>query len=169
MMVLVGMMVYHLKPLDSKAPHNAFTNWLEGYLKDPDAELEFKLRSLSSEEKALDDVIREASELVSDHRDDFDLPISEQEQDGSPYELLLTQWKNYQHAGNGMGKAILLQPSKTLSILPDHFLSLSGFSNVKSSALPKPLVLYSNTGSGRSEAHSHLIAPHLGGLAINAP
>lgn len=168
-MVLAGMMVCHLNPADTHADQNKFTNWLQGYLKNPEADVAEKLRVLSAQKMDIDEIIREASDLVSDHRDDFDLPVSDQDEDASPYQLLLTQWKNYQHAGNGMGKAILLQPSKTLSILPDHFLNLSGISDVKSSALSKQLVQDSRTGSGKSEAHSHLISPHLGGIAINAP
>lgn len=168
-MLMAGMALHYAKPLDAEADHSLFTNWLESHLKTQDLDVIDKLDRLSTQDSDLESVIREASELVTSHRDDFELPVSgEDSSEEENYQLLLQEWKNYQTSGNGMGKAVLNQSIKPQTVLPNdgQLLKTALSKNTGSVDTQHLSELYTQELiSGNSFTHS----PFKSGSAINAP
>src|SRR5690606_2760426 len=103
---------------------------------------------LSAQKTELDVVIRKASELIHNHADDFEIPGSERTDSSTEevYQLLITEWNNYQNTGSGMGNAVFFENLKPQTILPTdgHFLSHAvtkktpGFNTVSEAANYQP-------------------------------
>jgi hypothetical protein len=168
-MLMLGIALHYANPQDSKADHSAFTNWLESHLKTPDENVLDRLDELSSQESDLDSVIREASELVTTYRDDFELPASQEDaSEEENYQVLLTEWKNYQTSGSGMGKAVLIQNIKPQTILPSDGHFLASALNKRSIGHQEPELseLYTQE---LSSGNSYILSPFKSGTAINAP
>ncbi len=172
LMLMIGMVLHYAKPADSKTDYSAFTSWLESHLKTPDHTVLDELEALSSDNGELETVIRKASELVHTHSDDFKLPVSEGDDERTSkedvYQLLLTQWNNYQNSGSGMGKAVFIQNIKPQTILPSdghHF----------SSALNKRTLRYDVDEVSDikdyelTSGNASILSPHKSGTAIGAP
>lgn len=168
-MLMVGIALHYAQPLDEKADHSLFTNWLESHLKTQDLDVIDKLDQLSTQNADLESVIREASELVTSHRDDFELPVSnEDSSEEENYQLLLKEWKNYQTSGNGMGKAVLNHTIKPQTILPNDGQLLKTALIKKAAPVEKPQLLELYTQE-LSSGNSFTLSPFKSGSAINAP
>lgn len=172
LMLMIGMVLHYAKPADNKNDYTAFTSWLESHLKTQDHNVLDELEALSSDNGELETVIRKASELVHTHSDDFKLPVSESDEEGTSeedvYQLLLTQWNNYQNSGSGMGKAVFIQNIKPQTILPTD-------GHQFSSVLTKRTLHYDVDKVSDFDDHeltsgnASILSPHKSGTAIGAP
>lgn len=165
-------MALHIaKPVNEKANQDAFTSWLGSHLHVDNESVLNQIDALSSEAKELDTVIREASEIILDYSEDFDLPSSNSEKKSSPedlYQLLITEWNNYQNSSNGMGKAVFVQNAKPQTILPTD-------ANFQSQALSKTNIHFDVdhasdlVNTELSKSASFILSPLKSGTAIGAP
>ena len=169
LLLFIGIALHTLSPGQEKENHSAFTSWLSSQLKSEDADVQEKLEALAATEEALDTVIRKASELVKTHSDDFKLPISEGESsEEQVYNVLLSQWNAFQHAGNGMAKAVLIEQGKAQVILPTdgkYFKTNFTHNEQKFNSSIEAQELRSDEIS----AQSHTLSPFKSGIAIGAP
>ncbi len=165
----IGLNVANISEQNVK--HAAFTSWLGSHLKNSDSEAQEKLDHLSTVQSELEDVIRLASEVVTSHVEDFELPVnsSDDEPDSDQvYHLLLTQWNQFQHSEAGMGKAVLIEHAKPLTILPnDGKYSQNDGINLKT-VTPNSELFHSSNAEVLLIS-SYFLSPNESGIAIGAP
>lgn len=171
LLLMMGMVLHFAKPIEDKAGQDAFTFWLESHLKTQNDKILNQIEALSNDTEELEFVIRKASELVLNHSEDFELPVSENSNESSEedlYHILLTEWNNYQNSSSGMGKAVFIQNIKPQTILPTD-------AQFFSSALTKKLSHYDvdhvtdlNSHELASSA-TYILSPLKSGTAIGAP
>jgi len=158
--------LYLAKPVQAKTNQNDFANWLGSFLKDQSSEeLSKRIKSLGKTEGELQEVIREAAELVSSNSDDFSLPF-ESNTENNVELLLITNWQHAQHS-NGMSAAFLTDRTKAHSNLSKD----SIIYNFASKTLSGSNFCY-NLSTGlltTAPFYSHLTAPLISGIAIGAP
>ncbi len=169
-LLVVGITLHYLKPVENKTDHSAFTNWLESHLKQDNSTLSDQLDKLSSKQTELEEVIKEASELVASNYDEFKLPISKDGEHSSEeaYQQLITAWEHYQTSGNEMGNAVFVQNIKSHTVLPvdGNPLTKAIQKDQTHDDFDRPIeVEYSES----SIAKSHILSPHKSGTAIGAP
>ena len=170
LLLLMGVALSHVQPIQHKQNQSAFTSWLEGHLRSADEDIQQQLDSIAEKESKLEDVIRRASEVVKTNSDDFDLPVSE-EDDKSPdqvYQLLLTQWNDYRDAGSAMGKAVQVEPVKTHVLVPVDGINLASIPS-KKFFIPKATTTFSELEETGTLAPSFILSPFESGTAIGAP
>jgi hypothetical protein len=169
-LILIGIGLSIANITEQKAHHAAFTSWLGSHLKNDESEAHKKLDNLSNDQSELEEVIRKASEVVTSHADDFKLPVSEDEEASEElvYQLLLTQWNQFQNTEAGMSKAVIVETVKPQTILPND--GKSSNSDGISLKIPTP-----NTESIQAKTSdfspnsSFLFSPLESGIAIGAP
>lgn len=170
--LMIGIALHLVGDSEQQAHHEAFTSWLGSHLKNSDSEAHQALENLSKDHSELDEVIRKASELVSNHADEFSLPLESEsdENDGSDdmYHLLLEQWNHFQNSEAGMGKAIFVESAKSNTILPNDgkFASIAGISNRIPTAEQYPDI---KTRDAQDYNSSFQLRPMASGTAIGAP
>lgn len=171
LMLMMGMALHFAKPIEDKAVQDAFASWLGSHLKTQNNIVLDEIEALSTNTSELESVIRKASELVLSHSDDFELPLSEKDQASSEedlYQILLTEWNNYQNSASGMGKAVVVQNIKPQTVLPSD-------SQFFTSVLSKNSLHYDVdqvTDLGSHEFISgnvYILSPLKSGTAIGAP
>ncbi len=118
--LLAGLLFYFMKPASNNPEHDAFAAWLQSNLKSStNTNVADQIRGLSNADGKLESVIRQASALVKAHADDFELPVDTQTKDENEvFQLLLTEWNNYQNSSTGMGKAVIIKQAQPNSVLP---------------------------------------------------
>ncbi|RNC84724.1 MAG: hypothetical protein ED557_07025 [Balneola sp.] len=168
--MVLGITLHYIKPADSETDHSAFANWLGSHLKQDNGSLADEIEKLSSKKAELEDVIKEASELVASNYDEFKLPISKDGESSSEdaYHLIITAWEHYQTSGNEMGKAVFVQNIKPHSVLPTdgNFFSKAVQKNLTHVDFDRPVDFeYSEL----SISKSHILTPLKSGTAIGAP
>lgn len=170
LLLLLGVALSNIAPTQQKHNHSAFTSWLEGHLRADDEAIQHELESIARHESELEVVIRKASEVVKSHTNDFKLPVSENsaDTDEQVYQLLLSQWKDYQNAGSGMGKAVRVEPLKTHILIPVDGVNLASIPSKKPHS-PKLPAAFSELEENGTLAPSYLLAPFESGTAIGAP
>tara|TARA_R110000868_G_scaffold259361_2_gene517160 strand:+ start:28882 stop:29394 length:513 start_codon:yes stop_codon:yes gene_type:complete len=170
-MLVMGMALNYANPIEDKAGQDAFAFWLESHLKTQNDVVLDEIEALSNDSEKLESVIRKASELVYSHSDDFELPTSESNDQTSEedlYQLLLTEWNNYQSSASGMGKAVFVKTIKPQTILPSdgHFFS----SVLTKRSLHFDIDQITNLGSTELvSGNSYNLSPLKSGTAIGAP
>lgn len=171
LLLTLGMVMHFAKPVEENTSHDAFTSWLSTHLKTQNHTVLDEIEALSTDSEELESVIRKASELVLSNTDDFELPISTNNESSSEedlYHLLLTEWNIYQKSSSGMGKAVFIQNIKPQTILPTD-------TQFFSSAIAKNELHYDvdhNTNCGTVEltsATAYILSPLKSGTAIGAP
>ena len=169
-MLTLGIMLHHARPADSKTSHDAFANWLGSHLKSENDSVLDQIDALNKHDRELDEVIRDASELVYEHADDFKIPGSDTDNSSEEdlYQLLITEWNNYRNSGNGMGKAVLIENLKPQTVLPTDGYAFTSIparthpdSDVTRDALPEAPE-YTST-------EQYTLSPLKSGTAIGAP
>lgn len=172
LLLLIGMALHFAKPANDKATQDAFTSWLGSHLNNENDSVLNQLEALSSETTELKNVILEASKLVLSNSEDFELPISgEGDESQAPedvYQLLLTQWQDYQNSSNGMGNAVFVQNTKPQTVLPTdgHFLSSAVTKRISDFDIDRSSEPYAFE---ETLASSFFLSPHKSGTAIGAP
>jgi hypothetical protein len=168
--LLAGLLFYFMKPASNNAEHDAFAAWLQSNLKSStNTNVADQIRGLSNADGKLESVIRQASALVKAHADDFELPVDTQTKDENEvFQLLLTEWNNYQNSSTGMGKAVIIKQAQPNSVLP-----VDGFSFGHKSLTSQHSAVFADAGINGQQifatSHSFYISPLSGGTAINAP
>ena len=169
-LILIGIGLSIANLSEQKAHHAAFTSWLGSHLKNDDSEAHKKLDNLSTDQAELEDVIRKASEVVTSHADDFKLPVNEEDETSEElvFQLLLTQWNQFQNTEAGMSKAVIIETVKPQTILPND----GKFSSADGISLKQPILKTESDLSKNSEfspSSSFLFSPLESGIAIGAP
>lgn len=168
--LLAGLLFYFMKPVSDNAEHNAFASWLQSNLKsDTNTNVADQIRGLSSADKKIESVIRQASALVKAHADEFKLPVDTQSKDENEvFQLLLKEWNNYQNSSTGMGKAVIIKQAQPNSVLP-----VDGFSFGNKLLTSQYSAIFTDDGVTGEQiiatSHSFHTSPLTGGTAINAP
>lgn len=168
--LLLGMALYLVKPIQEKAKPDAFTTWLQSSLKSANnADVLDQIKGLDSQKGELETIIRKASALVKANADDFKFPLNSDSQDEDEvFKVLLKEWKASQQASTGMGKAVIIKQAQPLSLLPIDALAFHGKSLFTQQSIYSKGLGYTIT----PEATTYLNyqrAPHSSGKAIGAP
>lgn len=169
-MLMIGMALHHTIPSDNESGQNGFTSWLGSHLKTQDDSVMDKIDELASGDQQLEEVIRRASEIVYSHSDDFELPVSNENDttEEDLYKLLLTEWNSFRNSGNGMGKAVLIEHIKPQTVIPSdgHLLGYAVTKTTPGFDVYNEFALY-NIELAPSE--SYILSPLKSGTAIGAP
>lgn len=169
-LILIGIGLSLANISEQKVHHSAFTAWLGSHLKNDDSEAHKKLDKLSNNQSELEDVIRKASEVVASHADDFKLPVGENDEPSEElvFQLLLTQWNQFQNTEAGMSKAVIVETVKPHTILPNDgkFSNSDGVSIKRQTPKAESVRTKNSVFSPNS---SHLFSPLESGIAIGAP
>ncbi len=149
----------------AEAQSNEFTKWLAKLAKeDAREQANDKIRNLNDSE----DLLREATNLISAHSEWFSLPIEGKSDlsDEEVYELIKKEWDRYQQGSTMSGeKAIDRQtrpgwtPEKPMSA--DHY---TGKSTDLSLTFGTPFTLHITLQNHRSDS-----SPHLPAIVIRGP
>jgi hypothetical protein len=175
MLVMSGLAAHLAAPFSSHAQKTAFTRWLGNNISDSGSEKEIHLRKsiqkLPDQSEDLWVLIQQASRLIADNSDTFELPInkpvenSESENETRLTNWLLNQWERYQHQSSGFN--LLLPDSQKISI---KWTFQSVFTGSVLSSLNN---FFSNHAASALFSADQLISlhtiPHLSGISINAP
>ena len=169
-MLMMGMALHHTLPSDNESGQNGFTSWLGSHLKTQDDSVLDKIDELASGDHKLDDVIRKASEIVFTHSDDFELPVSDDNDatEEDLYKLLLTEWNSFRNSGNGMGKAVLIEHLKPQTIIPTDG-HLLGYAITKTTPAFDVYDEFVHYNLELSPSESYILSPLKSGTAIGAP
>lgn len=170
--IWLGMMLYLVRPVQAETASSSFASWLDTVVKRGDVDsdaLRQQLYKLKKSDESLDTLIQKASEIISHHNEDFNLPLDTGTSDSRMvYDLLVWEWNSFQ-TGNGMGKASLPATIKS-NIHPtiEKFApSFSGLAGKQFDRFCFALNWYS--GFYFHVKRSVHIIPLSGGVAIGAP
>lgn len=101
---MAGFMAQLVLPFSSQAQKTAFTQWLDNNVVSSGDENEIRLRNsireLPSRSPDFERLLLQASELISQNREDFLLlfsGINENEQESTPASWLISQWNAFQN------------------------------------------------------------------------
>ncbi len=169
-LLLAGLLLYFVQPSSGNTRQSAFALWLKSNLKaSTSVDVTKQIQRLSDDQDEIESVIRKASEIVSAHAEDFELPLNSQSQDQNEvFRLLLKEWNAYQHASAGMGKAVIIKQAQPQSLLPVDGPAWGGKAITH-------LQNHVNTSSGflyevaNAPSPSYHTSPLSGGTAIGAP
>lgn len=166
-LLYAGLMLAVAKPVHAMQTNEAFANWLQSLAKKtPTAQLEQRLSSLKQSDPDLNKLIKQASEIISENDDDFNLP--EGAAADNIQQILLVEWNQYQ-SGNAM-RAVpstervkpTLNPQQLHPVTPD--LKVGGPVEKDFKRPSGTAILYSVPLSG-----AYLITPLVSSIAIGAP
>lgn len=165
MLILLGLFAHFAEPIQENKVHTEFASWLNAKVKtENDSSVRQLIDELSYDKSELNEVIRKASDIVSNNSDDFELPVSD---DDSVLEVIIDQWNAYQNAAAGMGKAVITENVKSNAISQKDGLSQKKFTKVISETCLNNLV--SVEAGWNSFTAQKLPVPFKSGVAINAP
>ena len=164
--LLFGFVLHFIQPVEESAHQYAFTSWLDGHLKaNNENDVRILLKNLKTEDQDLDSLIREASKVVANHADDFELPFNSSDKD-EVYDLLITEWKSYQSSSSAMGKAIIAENNKVSAVQKDGKTQNNKAVSVTSGCDASRL---QNIQTWDAIIPSVDFAPLQSGISINAP
>ncbi len=166
-MLCVGLMLAIAKPVHATQSNAEFANWLQTLAKKTHAaQLEQQLHALKKSDSDINSLIEQASEIISQNNDDFNLP--EGTASDNLQQILLVEWNQYQN-GSAMSAVPTHERVKpTFSLQPHQIAGLDGL----------PLLPFKNGSLGPSAkviapdalpGDAYLIAPLISGIAIGAP
>ncbi len=165
--LLLSISLHLVEPIQQKEMHNAFTSWLDAkVISEQNSDVKRLIGDLSSDTSELEEVIRKASEIISENPDDFEFPLSD-DSHSDIFDVLIKEWEDYQNSNAGMGKAVLLEPAKTGAIQQSEAKNLSkSVKTVAASCLNNLVKVEAGWETFTSTTSQ---TPHLSGVAINAP
>lgn len=169
--LMAGFLAHLLVPFSSQAQKTAFTRWLSHNVVSSGNESELKLRTSIKElpEQTGDFwiLVKEASELVANHRDHFNIPYTNAGQPDNPpaTDWLIEQWNMSQNQKSGF-QSVLVESIKTLSnwIPQDLDISYFGSSPGPHQNNSQIEVFYLST-----YIPTGILQPLISGISINAP
>lgn len=170
-LLMAGFLAHLVLPLSGQAKKTSFTRWLSHNVVDTGNENELRvrdsIRKLPVQGGDFSVLLREASELIANHREVF--RISTQDNTGDSHQLtswLVSQWNVYQHQKSSTDAALTessqiytkwLNSNQAMSsftggkkLIPDIGIRLSGLLLLQNFSTPVP-------------------APLAFGISINAP
>jgi hypothetical protein len=169
--LLTGFLAHLVLPFSSHAQKTAFTRWLDHNIVATGGENELKLRNtirkLPEQSHNFHILIKEASQIVANHKDDFRIHAELPEQsDHLVTSWLVGQWNNFQHQRTG-SNAIL--PDATQPIL--KWISSQSLSKLFYSQVLSNQIHFKQSFEVLKD-HSRIvkaIIPLVSGISINAP
>jgi hypothetical protein len=166
-LVCSGLMTAMVQPTEAARPANDFAYWLESVTKAMHApEVEQALNELKQLNTDIDELIHKASQIVSRHNSEFNLPLGESSKDVST--ILLLEWNQYQN-GNSM-TAVPPAPTVKPLLSPSNFKILTGTHSVFKESKKPVYVIESSIFNLQAPSGNHFyIIPMQGGTAIAAP
>lgn len=165
MLILLGLFAHFAEPIQENRAHTEFASWLNAKVKsDNDSSVRRLIDELSYDTAELNEVIRKASDIVSENSDDFELPMSDE---NSVLEVIIDQWNAYQNATAGMGKAVITESTKSNALPQKEGFSQKKISKVISESCLNNLVTVES--GWNTFTAQNLPVPFKSGVAINAP
>lgn len=168
----LGMAMYLVRPVQADAASNSFASWLDSVVKQDEHnsdDLQKKLYQLKESDQSLNILIQKASEIVSRHNEDFNLPLGAAETNTqSVYNMLVWEWNSFQ-TGNGMGKASVPTTIKANFYPPVDKFSTSLGEDLAQKQDQKTLLSDRVVTVESQSFISFHISPLSGGVAIGAP
>lgn len=163
-----GLMMAAAKPVYAVQTNEAFANWLQSLAKKTHtAQLEQRLSSLKKSDTDLNKLIKQASEIISENDEDFNLP--EGAASDNIRQILLVEWNQYQ-SGNAMTAVPstervkpTIAPQQMHPVTPDFKAAAPAKRNFK----VHPLL--TTVSFEVSASNTFLIIPLVSSIAIGAP
>lgn len=101
-LVCSGLGLSVAQPVEAKNSSRDFANWLQSMAKKTQTlELEHKLEPLKNSQGNLYQLIEQASQIVSQNNEDFNLPLDAGSASKNIHQILLVEWNQFQ-TGNAM-------------------------------------------------------------------
>lgn len=169
-LICSGLGLAAAQPAEANKSSRDFANWLQSVVKNThSSELEHKLAPLKNSANSLYQLIEQASQIVSENNEDFNLPLDAGSPSKNIHQILLIEWNQFQ-TGNSMA-AVPPAPSVKSFI---SFQSPKSFtSGVQAFNGPREVDVFFMPGAKPDlsfyTAHQFTIAPMSGGIAIGAP
>jgi len=165
--ILLGFVLHFAAPIQDSKVHSEFTSWLDAKVKtEENAEIRKLITDLANDTEELESVIKKASEIVSAHSDEFELPFGESES-SNVLEVIIDEWNAYQNSSAGMGKAVIIETAKSNAVQQNEAPNLNKASKSVSASCMNNLVTIEAGWNTFSQNTSSL--PFISGVAINAP
>lgn len=170
--LMAGFLTHLLLPLSGQAKKTSFTRWLSHNVVETGDENEFKvrdtIRKLPDQTGDFSLLLKEASQLIANHKDVFRLSSHNQNRksDHQIASWLIEQWNVYQHQ-NSMMNAFLSETGKVFIKWMD---TGNGWGSIFSSNTHSPDTLSRLLGNQTSIRVSvSILSPLAFGISINAP
>jgi hypothetical protein len=169
-LLLVGFAAHAAVPFMGDAQKNAFTQWLGHNVVDSDSGLSDSLRDRIRElPKESDDflkLVRDASKLISENEENFQLsPFGTQSHDDEATTWLIGQWSTYNHQQSST-KAVL---PKILAPIQKWLTQVSTTGALVPEATKLSVLLTGETAISVPDIISTFFSPPSSGISINAP
>lgn len=168
-LVCCGLGMAAAQPAKATTSSKNFANWLQSVAKKTHAsELDHKLSSLKNSHINLYQLIEEASLIVSQNNDDFNLPLDDSSASDKVHHILLVEWNQFQ-TGNSMTAIppvpaiktfVSFQSPKVFTGTIDAFFRSDGLVTHCNSGVINDLSFFSTP---------YIRTPMVGGIAIGAP
>lgn len=167
LLICLGIGFQWVKPAQLEQNSRSFANWLTTVMKNrDDARLLERIRDLKQGHRDLNQLLREASQLVSSHNDEFDLPLEQKKSSSDDIsKVLLLEWNMYKKVG-GMGQATQKPTVKPILLQPLDKSSGTANPMIARTSQPVSEIAARNLQPLRPTYHR---TPHAGGTAIGAP
>lgn len=168
LLICSGLSLSWVQPVEANQRSQAFARWLSMKVKSADAsDLQKELQQLRSSDGQLDDLLQQASRIVTQNNEEFNFPFSKEKASGQLYQLLLIEWNQYQ-TGNAMANVPVSQNVKPL--LPLHLDKIEGGTlAVQGQPMLYAFVVSRWFSGAHSQSVSFSVIPMSSGIAIGAP
>lgn len=122
-MLCAGLLTAIVKPVEAAQTNRDFAAWLQSLAKQAEAtELKQQLDELKQSKKSLSELIRQASQIISQNGGEFNLPLDKA--GGDLQQVLLVEWNQFK-TGSAMAALPAVESAKPL-LAPSHQKLLQG-------------------------------------------
>ncbi len=169
--LLIGLTAHLLIPFFGNAQKTAFTQWLDQNIVATGDESEIRLRStIRNLPEKTDDfwmLLQEASEIISNNREDFKIsPFTKPEKDDQVSGWLIDQWSQFKHQKSGMNAVIPDALTQLQKWTTQTERSLAAYLNSQKKNLH---TFTTNQIRTFSDLIKRSLTPLIDGISINAP
>lgn len=168
-LVCCGLGMAAAQPVEATTSSRNFANWLQSVAKKTHAsDLNHKLASLKNSHVNLYQLIAEASQIVSQNNDDFNLPLDDSSASDRVHHILLVEWNQFQ-TGNSMTAIPPVPTVKTFVSFQSPKIYTGSFDSLIKLTNPSLYFIDGYTGDDSFFSASYFKTPMIGGVAIGAP
>ena len=170
LLICSGLSLSWVQPVQADHTSHAFARWLSMRVQSSKdaSELQKQLQELKASGGQLDDLLKKASQIVTNNDEEFNFPFSEHGSSQELSQLLLIEWNQYQ-TGNAMADIPVRQNIKPL--LPIHVDKIKDFF-FDGWHFPNPhWLLFDEMPDDTRPVNitAAAVSPMSGGIAIGAP
>lgn len=167
-LIWFGFGFYIVQPAQAKSSARSFAYWFSHVAQQTDAsEVTRELNRLKDSGVELNELIEQASEIISKNNEGFNLPLKGVSGSHQIYQILLAQWSSFQ---TGSGMANVPPPETVKSGINLHVDKFSSLGHGKTAGVV-PLVFAKSEAAPAYDCacFARSVTPMATGIAIGAP